>query len=207
MLTDAYPNDLTTDDNLGDSRYDSIVVHGAGVGDDGSITPVGRSRVDTALKLYRQGRSDTLIFSGSPVNRRAKTSEAESMRKYAIDNGIPETAIRTEESSRETVGNFLRVFQHYLHPENKRKNIFVTSSWHLPRARYVGGKVLPNGYEIKYVGSRDGMDEEVSGYAKAERRAMMIDRILLLGVRKGNYKSVGRRLGVFYKFLDLMERR
>lgn len=107
------------------------IVFGAGLLRDGSAGPVLRDRVETAVKLYQQGRVNKLLMSGD--NRFVEYNEPEAMRQYALDLGIPDKDIVLDYAGRRTYDTCYRasaIFQ-------VDSAILVTQSFHLPRALFL----------------------------------------------------------------------
>ena len=76
------------------------------------------ARTDEAIKLFQNGWSDTLIFSGAAQDKTGP-SNAAAMRTRAIASGVPESVIHLDEYSETTRQNAENV-----------KNIFVTRKLH-----------------------------------------------------------------------------
>lgn len=93
------------------------------------------ARTAEAIRLYQEGWSDTLIFSGAAADVTGP-SNAEVMRRQALEAGVPSTAIRVEPSSRTTRQNAEQVKQ--LLEEagggEAKRIILVTSPYHQRRA-------------------------------------------------------------------------
>jgi uncharacterized SAM-binding protein YcdF (DUF218 family) len=119
--------------------YDAIVVLGGGVAPaappelpDPNLTD-GSDRVWLAARLYKRGAAKRIIVSGgSLLNQPPEmaTSEAEAMRRFLLDLGVPDGAIVSEGGSRNTIENI----------RNVRRMVgdapvaLVTSAFHMPRA-------------------------------------------------------------------------
>lgn len=73
---------------------DAIVVLGAAQYN-GRPSPVFKARLDHALSLYRRGLAPQLVFTGG-VGAGDTLSEGEVARRYARENGVPESAILVE---------------------------------------------------------------------------------------------------------------
>ena len=73
---------------------DAIVVLGAAQYN-GRPSPVFKARLDHALALFRQRRADRLIVTGG-VGQGDTLSEGEVARRYAIENGVPDSLILVE---------------------------------------------------------------------------------------------------------------
>lgn len=117
------------------------IVFGAGLLRDGSAGPVLRDRVETAAKLYQQGKVDTLLMSGD--NRFIEHNEPEAMRQYALALGVPDKDIVLDYAGRRTYDTCYRA--KYIFQVNTA--ILVTQQFHLPRALF-----LCNWFEIESTG-------------------------------------------------------
>ena len=70
---------------------DAVVIFGAQVHPDGRLSVTLRNRVDAGIELYEQGCTKMLIMSGGTGWE--GVNEAEAMRLYAIERGVPASAI------------------------------------------------------------------------------------------------------------------
>ncbi len=119
--------------------YDAIVVLGGG------MTPAappflmepdlsdGADRIWYAAQLYHRGIARRIIVSGgSFVEQRGgpATSEAEAMRRFLIDLGVPSEAIVSEGNSLNTLENIRNVRQMV----GDARVALITSAFHMPRA-------------------------------------------------------------------------
>ncbi len=107
------------------------IVFGAGLLRDGSAGPVLRDRVETAVKLYQQGKVDKLLMSGD--NSFVEYNEPKAMRQYALDLGVPDEAIVLDYAGRRTYDTCHRA----KHIFQVNSAILVTQSFHLPRALFL----------------------------------------------------------------------
>lgn len=127
------------------SRADAVVVLGAQVHEDGTLSRALRERMDTAIGLYEQGYSDTLIVSGG--TGREGVNEAEAMCGYAVASGIPKDAVLVDpegSSSLRTVENSLALAR-----EHDLEDLMVTSSfYHVPRLKMM---YLAHGMDVRTV--------------------------------------------------------
>lgn len=103
-----------------------------------------RARTSEAIKLFKRGWSDTLIFSGAAQDKTGP-SNAEAMRRQAVSEGVPEKSILVEETSETTRQNAEQT-QQLLVQRDTGNVILVTSSYHQRRASLefknrVGGMV------------------------------------------------------------------
>ena len=86
------------------------------------------------VELYKAGKANQLIFTGSkmPWAEKVQETEGEALKKYAVAFGVPDTAIKisglvttTEDESKEV---------RKLLPQTN-KIILVTSAYHMPRSK------------------------------------------------------------------------
>jgi len=119
--------------------YDAIVVLGGGVMPAAPpyvMEPYlteSADRVWLAARLYRSGAAPRVILSGgSFVNQQGgpATTEAEAMRRFLLDLGVPEKAIVSEGNSLNTIEN-IRNVRALL---KGGRVALVTSAYHMPRA-------------------------------------------------------------------------
>lgn len=90
------------------------------------------ARTAEAIKLYKNGWANKLIFSGAAQDK-SGPSNAEIMKKQAIFYDIPESNIIIEESSVNTHENASNT-QALISANNLKRIILVTSAYHQKRA-------------------------------------------------------------------------
>lgn len=82
-------------------QTDVIVVLGAAVRPGGTPSPALRRRVLHAIHLFHQGFSGSFLFTGG-IGRHPPT-EAEAMRRLALEHGLPDDRILLEENALSTL--------------------------------------------------------------------------------------------------------
>jgi len=107
------------------------IVFGAGLLRDGTPSAVLRDRVQQAANLYFAGKVEKLLMSGD--NRFVNYNEPESMRQYALQLGVPDTAIVRDFAGRSTYDTCYRAKAIF----GLDKAILVTQQFHLPRAIFL----------------------------------------------------------------------
>lgn len=90
------------------------------------------ARTSEAIKLYKRGWADKLVFSGAAQDT-SGPSNAEAMRRQAVADGVPESAIIVEELSKNTRENAAETHA-LLEEQGISKVILVTSAYHQRRA-------------------------------------------------------------------------
>jgi uncharacterized SAM-binding protein YcdF (DUF218 family) len=109
-------------------------------------------RVWHAARLYKAGKGMQVVLSGGVVST-GDGSEADAMRRFLLDLGVPERAIVLEAGSENTFSN-ARLTRKWLGKDGIERIILVTSALHMPRARRIfertGVQVIPapTDYEV-----------------------------------------------------------
>lgn len=119
------------------ARADAIVVVSGGD---------TNARVDEGLALYEAGWAPKLIFSGAAADP-SSPSNAESMRRRALDAGVAESSIIIEEFSRTTAENAQNTSR-FIADQQLSTIILVTSAYHQRRALLEFRETLGDGISI-----------------------------------------------------------
>lgn len=109
-----------------------VMVLGASVMSDGSLSTILEDRTSTALDIYRRGLAKKILISGD--NGTESYNEVVPIRAYFIRNGVPEEDIFVDFAGFDTYDSMYRAGYIF-----EAKNILViTQKFHLSRAVYVG---------------------------------------------------------------------
>lgn len=122
---------ITTLDKYEQSRVascDAIVVLGASVLPDGSLSPILQKRVDAAIDLYFKGVAPIVVMSGD--GRESNYDEPNAMKAYAIAQGVPESVIYCDGGGYHTYDTMWRVANVY----GAQSVAIVTQKYHQYRA-------------------------------------------------------------------------
>ncbi|MBO9716360.1 MAG: YdcF family protein [Pseudoxanthomonas sp.] len=111
---------------------DAIIVLGAAAYD-ARPSPVFQERIRHGLDLYRRGYAPVLLFTGGYGGSRARFSESQVARRYALQQGIPESAILIESVSRTTRENLQQARQ-VMQEHGLHRAIVVSDPLHMARA-------------------------------------------------------------------------
>lgn len=131
--------------NTTQSHYDTLIVLGTPARLDGSPTPEMRERVDEGVREYRAGVAPRIIMTGTSAHNRIV--EAQAMKNYAVQQGIPADAVLVEGKAQDTAQNLW--YSHELMRANGMQSAEVISApSHLPRSGlmlklYTGGLSFP----------------------------------------------------------------
>ena len=173
---------------------DAIIVLGRGINEDGSLPEDPRSRVRKAAALYTAGVAPLLIVSGAWTYHaaiRPVRSEAQAMKAYAIELGVPESTIIEESKSMDTIGNVYFTKKDIIEPKNLRNITVIASEDHMPRVQYLFEKIYGNDYNFEFVESdRVISDAEYEKEKAHEESSMTITRKWLYPVRVGDDATV-----------------
>lgn len=129
----------------------AIVVLGGGIAPPTRTNPYANlagaaDRVWHAARLYNAGKAPLVLLSGGGDRRLGTNSEAEAMRTFAIDLGVPDSALVLESTSRTTHENATSSAD-VLKARGVQRILLVTSALHMSRAlsefRAVGLDVVP----------------------------------------------------------------
>ena len=134
---------------------DFIIILGCGFRKDGTLPPLLRGRADRAIAFWRKqkeenGRVAILIPSGGQ-GKNETMAEAEAIRRYLLEQGIPEDVIRMEDRSTTTYENmcFSRRIMEEIRPDGNVA--FATTNYHVFRS---GVWAAEAGVKAEGIGSR-----------------------------------------------------
>jgi uncharacterized SAM-binding protein YcdF (DUF218 family) len=110
---------------------DVIIVLGAAAYD-ARPSPVFQERIRHGLDLYRMGHAPALLFTGG-YGTGARFAESQVARRYALREGIPDSAILIEVTSRTTLQNLLEA-RALMRERGLQRAIIVSDPLHMARA-------------------------------------------------------------------------
>ena len=114
--------------------FDYVIIHGAGLLRGDQLSKLLRDRVDKAIQVYRKDPTPPKLIPSGGKGGDETISEAEAMRRYLVQQGIPESDILMEDRSATTLEN-LRFSKQILDGREGRKyTALVTSNYHVYRA-------------------------------------------------------------------------
>lgn len=110
--------------------YDCIIILGCGIKDDGRPSDMLYDRIITGVELYKKGIAPRILMSGD--HGRTDYDEVGTMKKYAVDMGIPEDAVFCDHAGFSTYESMVRANKVF----GIENAVVVTQSYHLYRALY-----------------------------------------------------------------------
>ncbi|MBQ3038008.1 MAG: YdcF family protein [Clostridia bacterium] len=125
-------NNVYAIDNIKADDYDCVIVLGAGVRADNSVSDVLRDRLDTAIELYKNGVVPKLLMSGD--HGKKEYDEVNAMKNYVLEKtNIPSDDIFMDHAGFSTYESIYRARDIF----EVDKAVIVTQKFHLPRALYI----------------------------------------------------------------------
>jgi uncharacterized SAM-binding protein YcdF (DUF218 family) len=116
------------------TQFDVILVLGNPAADNGTIAPLAKSRVLEGIRQYRAGVAPRLMMTGGAV--RNQFVESQVMMQFALSQGVPASALYTEEDSRNTIQNAYYSYR-ILQANGWTSALVVTSPTHVRRASLI----------------------------------------------------------------------
>ena len=131
--------------------FDYVIIHGAGLINGEKVSRLLQERLDKAILVYSKDPSPTKLIPSGGKGSDESISEAEAMKRYLLEQGIPESDILMEDRSTTTLEN-LKFSKDIIDSREGRKyTALVTSNYHVYRALRYCRRV---GLKCKGIGSR-----------------------------------------------------
>lgn len=158
-------------DNLNDREIEKIVF--SNIEDSGKSSKYGivfgsytlqKYRIETAFKMYNEGRVKKLILSGGSGGisnkNNQKIAEADIMKKILLEKGINEQDLILENTSNSTIENGINV-ANILNDlkEDIHELMLISSEFHLKRCMAIMKKYYKEDIEYILVPAKDGFTD------------------------------------------------
>lgn len=121
---------------------EAIVVLGASIKKDGTLSLMLKDRLDTAIEAYNSGVAPKIIMSGD--HTRDNYDEVTAMKNYAKENDIDSNIIYLDHAGISTYDSIYRMKYIF----KLKKIAIVTQKYHLYRALYIANKLGIEAYGI-----------------------------------------------------------
>ncbi|MBO5786452.1 MAG: YdcF family protein [Clostridia bacterium] len=125
---------------LGD--IDCIIVLGAGVKPDGTMSNLLYERTLCGAELYLKNASERLLLSGD--HSRADYNEVGAMKEYMVSRGIDKSAVFTDHAGFDTYDTMYRAKEIF----KAKRVIIVTQGFHLSRAVFIAKALGLDAYGV-----------------------------------------------------------
>lgn len=131
-----------------------IIVLGSKNDEKGNLSPNSKNRVDRAIEELKKNQDYKLLLTGGfgKFNLTSKP-HAQYLKEYALEKGIKEDDILGIIESGNTVEDAY-LSKPILDKYNPKQVFVSTSNFHLPRAKFIFEKILPQ-YKLKFLGSKE----------------------------------------------------
>lgn len=129
-------------DGLPDEEFDCIMVLGCQVKEGGEPSHMLRDRLQRGVETYQYGVSEKLLMSGD--HGRTDYNEVETMKQYAIDEGIESENIFMDHAGFSTYESIYRAKEVF----GVKKMVIITQEYHLYRALYIAEKLGIEAYGV-----------------------------------------------------------
>ena len=134
--------------------FDYVIIHGAGLLNGGRISKLLSQRLDKAIDIYRKDPTPPILIPSGGKGSDEVVSEAEAMKQYLIEKGIPADMIIKEDQSATTFENLANSKTIIDAREGSKYTVLVTSNYHVYRAlrycRKIGLKAIGVGSKVAF---------------------------------------------------------
>ena len=141
-LKGAVKDRIVESDGLPDEEFDCIMVLGCQVKEGGEPSHMLRDRLQRGVEVYGFDVSEKLLMSGD--HGRTDYNEVETMKQYAIDEGIESENIFMDHAGFSTYESIYRAKEVF----GVKKMVIITQEYHLYRALYIAEKLGIEAYGV-----------------------------------------------------------
>lgn len=131
-------------------KVDCVLVPGALVYDNDSLSAVLQDRVDYAIKIYEAGKADRLLFSGD--HGRKDYDEVNAMMDYAVSKGVPKKDIFLDHAGFSTYESMYRARDVFM----VKSLIVVSQEFHISRCVYIARGLGLDAYGVNSTARKYG---------------------------------------------------
>ena len=128
--------------NMPEGEVDCILVLGCQVKESGEPSHMLRDRLQRGVEIYELGVADKILMSGN--HGRTDCNEVETMKQYAIEEGIDSADIFMDHAGFSTYESIYRAKEVF----GVKKMIIITQEYHLYRALYIAEKLGIEAYGV-----------------------------------------------------------
>ncbi|MBR0481325.1 MAG: YdcF family protein [Firmicutes bacterium] len=121
--------------------FDFIIIHGSGLLNGDTMGKLLTSRVDKAIEVFNKCGGKPIMIPSGGQGPDEKISEAQAMKNYLLEHGIPEEKIVLEDRSsttHENLRNSKEIIDTYA---GKRKTALISSNYHIYRCLRIAKEI------------------------------------------------------------------
>lgn len=123
------------------ARFDYVIIHGCGLADGERMTKLLSDRVDKAIEVYQKCKQKPILIPSGGQGADESVSEAEAMRRYLTEHGIPKEHILLEDRSATTMENLRNSKEIIESRPGGKRTALVSSNYHIYRCLSYADKV------------------------------------------------------------------
>lgn len=158
-------------------RSDAAIVLGAALWRN-EPSPALKERLDYALKLYEDGTVDKLILSGGLGGLASDITEAEGMKRYLVERGVPEDKLLLETEAADTFQN-VYFSKKIAERDGLSSFILVTHDYHAARSLEIAqfmelGHVKAAGVDSRVLNAFYNESREFLAYSKWKLEELLL---------------------------------
>lgn len=146
-------------ENAGNWDFDCILVLGARVGSNGTMSLVLEDRCQVGVAAYKMGAAPKLLLSGDHGTK--GYDEVSAMQKYAVAQGVPPEDIFLDHAGFSTYDSVVRAKEVF----GAERILIVTQPFHMYRALYIAKSIGLDAYgmtsDLRNYGPRSTVYNEV----------------------------------------------
>src|SRR5699024_3413213 len=139
-------------------------------------------RLEKSVELYHNGYADYVMISPEIESIRSQSTE------YAIELGIPQSAIIEEHKATSTYTNATETLK-LMGKYDFNSALVVTSDYHLKRSKMIYDRVNNGQYELTYIAAV-GPNAEQCNVRTVDKRHLFSELYKLWGYRQGLYNFI-----------------
>ena len=121
--------------------FNYVIIHGAGLAGGETLTKLLSNRVDKAIEIYEKCKVKPMIIPSGGKGDDEKISEAQAMKNYLLENGVPEESIILEDESTTTEENLKNSKTIIDSREGKKRTALISSNYHIYRCLKLAKKI------------------------------------------------------------------
>ena len=172
-------------------EFDSIIVLANEMDRNGILNRESFNRLKYTTKQFLNKRSNFIIVCGWDYRKDSDLVIAEVFRDYFIKDGIPIKNIKTEVSSRDTVGDAIFSKINIVKKNKWKKILVITSLYHVRRTKIIFDFIYGSNYSIKVEASDDISSKLL---LEKEDKSVNIFKSTFKGIKPGEDYDIHDRL-------------
>lgn len=130
--------------------FDYVIVLGAGLLKGEKVSKLLADRLDKGKKVYDRSFTACRIIVSGGKGPDEKISEAQAMKNYLVEKGVPEEEIIMEDASADTMENLINSKAIIEKRKGRKDTAVVTSSYHIYRAMIYARRI---GFPVTGIGA------------------------------------------------------